>query len=170
MLTVADVAIDEAEAPAAPATPVAGKKHHQKPVVLDEAECRAILARVGWGVIATVGDGGAPYAVPIGYALGRDCVYVASGAGQKTAFMQRDRRVCLTVSEVATFGCWRSVVVQGEAIPVEGFAARTVAMAAFAAQRAPRARASTADARRFANAYIVRIPLAGMSGRGRGEA
>jgi nitroimidazol reductase NimA-like FMN-containing flavoprotein (pyridoxamine 5'-phosphate oxidase superfamily) len=109
------------------------------PLVLSVGECRAVLARVGWGVLATVGDG-QPYGVPVGYALGSDCVYLASGPGRKRENLEANPRVCLTVCDVDTYDRWRSVVVQGEATPVEGLAARAVAVAAFVAQRAPRAR------------------------------
>ena len=155
----------EAVAPATSDAPASPRRHHA-PVPLDAAECRELLARVGWGVIATVGADGHPYSVPIGYALGKDCVYIASGPGQKRAFLEADPRVCLTVAEVDTFSHWRSVVVRGRAEPVEGLAAHAVAVAAFATQRAPRARA--ADARRFATARMLRISLDGMTGRSRG--
>ena len=138
------------------------------PRALSRAECRALLARVGWGVLATVGDGH-PYAVPVGYALGRDCIYVASGPGEKRRCLDDDPRVCLTVCEVDDFARWRSVVVRGEAVPVAGLAARTVALAAFAAQRSPRRRTDAASARRFASAYLVRLSLDGMTGRSRGH-
>ena len=139
------------------------------PQVLDHRECRALLSRVGWGVLATTDDG-QPYAVPVGYALGRDCVYVASGPGHKRRCLEQDARVCLTVCEVDDFARWRSVVVRGDAVPVEGLAARTVALAAFAAQRAPRGATSAASgAKRFASAYLVRLSLDGMTGRARGQ-
>jgi nitroimidazol reductase NimA-like FMN-containing flavoprotein (pyridoxamine 5'-phosphate oxidase superfamily) len=137
------------------------------PPVLSEEECRGVLARVGWGVLATVGDG-QPYGVPVGYALGRDCVYLASGPGRKRRNLEANPRVCLTVCEVATYDRWRSVVVQGEAVPVEGVAARAAAVAAFVAQRAPRARPT--DVKRLLGARLLRLPLDAMTGRGRGDA
>ena len=137
------------------------------PVALDDVACRAVLARVGWGVLATLGEDG-PYGVPVGYALGADCVYVASGSGQKRRNLEVVRRVCLTVCDVDTFDRWQSVVVQGEAVPVEGLGARAVAMTAFIAQRAPRGRPGATDVKRLVDAYIVRLPLAGMTGRARG--
>ena len=137
------------------------------PVALDDAACRAVLARVGWGVLATVGDDG-PYGVPVGYALGADCVYVASGPGRKRRHLETHRRVCLTVCDVDTFDRWSSVVVQGDAVPVDGLAARAVAMTAFIAQRAPRGRPGATDVKRLVDAHIVRLSLAGMTGRARG--
>jgi nitroimidazol reductase NimA-like FMN-containing flavoprotein (pyridoxamine 5'-phosphate oxidase superfamily) len=137
------------------------------PLVLSYRDCREVLARIGWGVLATVGDG-RPYGVPVGYALGSDCLYIASGPGRKRANLEREPRVCLTVCEVATYDRWRSVVVEGHATPVEGMSDRAAAVAAFVAQRAPRARAT--DVRRLMSARLLRIPLDHMSGRGRGDA
>jgi nitroimidazol reductase NimA-like FMN-containing flavoprotein (pyridoxamine 5'-phosphate oxidase superfamily) len=134
-----------------------------RPFPLDEVECREVLARVGWGVLATVDDG-QPYGVPVSYALGRDCVYVGSGPGRKRTQLEGDPRVCLTVCDVGSGERWRSVVVEGAAEPLEGMAARAVALAAFATQRAPQA----TDLRRLMDARIFRLPLAGMTGRGRG--
>ena len=136
------------------------------PLVLSFRECRQVLARVGWGVLGTVGDG-QPYGVPVGFALGADCVYVASGPGRKRTNLERDPRVCLTVCDVAGYDSWRSVVVEGEALPVEGLAERAAAGAAFVAQRGPRAR--PADVTRLMSARLLRLSLAHMSGRGRGE-
>ncbi len=136
------------------------------PLVLTYRDCREVLSRVGWGVLATVGDG-QPYGVPVGYALGSDCVYLASGPGRKRANLEREPRVCLTVCDVGSYDRWRSVVVEGEALPVEGLAERAAAVAAFVSQRAPRARPT--DARRLMSARLLRIPLAHMSGRGRGD-
>jgi nitroimidazol reductase NimA-like FMN-containing flavoprotein (pyridoxamine 5'-phosphate oxidase superfamily) len=137
------------------------------PLVLSFRECREVLARVGWGVLGTVGDG-QPYGVPVGYALGADCLYVASGPGRKRTNLERAPRVCLTVCDVAGYDHWRSVVVEGEALPIEGLAERAAAVAAFVAQRGPRAR--PADVTRLMSARLLRLSLAHMSGRGRGDA
>jgi nitroimidazol reductase NimA-like FMN-containing flavoprotein (pyridoxamine 5'-phosphate oxidase superfamily) len=153
------------DAPAAPSRP--DPPSRSAPLVLSHDDCRAVLARVGWGVLGTVGDG-QPYGVPVGYALGADCVYLASGPGRKRANLEREPRVCLTVCDIGTYDRWRSVVIEGEIAPVEGLAARAVAVAAFVAQRAPRARAT--DAARLMSARLLRLPLDRMSGRGRGEA
>lgn len=136
------------------------------PLVLSFRECREVLARMGWGVLATVGDD-RPYGVPVGYALGTDCVYVASGPGRKRTNLERNPHVCLTVCHVASYDVWRSVVVEGELVPVEGLADRAAAVAAFVAQRAPRAR--PADVTRLMSARLLRLPLAHLSGRGRGD-
>jgi nitroimidazol reductase NimA-like FMN-containing flavoprotein (pyridoxamine 5'-phosphate oxidase superfamily) len=138
------------------------------PLVLTNEERRAVLAHVGWGVLATVGDG-QPYGVPVGYALASDCVYVASGPGRKRRNLEANPRVCLTVCEIATYDRWRSVVVQGETEPVEGVAERAAAVAAFVVQRAPRARPGVTDVKRLLGARLLRLPLDAMTGRGRGS-
>ena len=149
----------DAPAPARPA-----------PLELSAEQCRAVLARVGWGVLATVGDEhpGQPYGVPVGYALGDDCVYLASGPGRKRRNLEANPRVCLTVCDIGTYDRWRSVVVQGEATAVEGLVERAAAVAAFVAQRAPRGRPRPVDVQRLLTARLLRIPLAAMTGRGRG--
>lgn len=134
-----------------------------RPFALDDEECREVLARVGWGVLATVDDG-QPYGVPVSYALGRDCVYIGTGPGRKRTHLEVDPRTCLTVCEVEGGERWRSVVVEGEAEPLEGMAAKAIALAAFVAQRAPQA----TDLRRLMDARIYRVSLERMSGRGRG--
>jgi len=139
------------------------------PLTLSVAECRAVLARVGWGVLATVGDD-RPYGVPVGYALGSDCVYLASGPGRKRRNLEANPLVCLTVCDIETYDCWRSVVIEGEATPVVGIAAHAVAVAAFIAQRAPRARPGATDVRRLLAARLLRVPLDAMTGRGRRDA
>lgn len=137
------------------------------PLVLTYRECREVLGRVGWGVLATVGDG-QPYGVPVGFALGSDCVYLASGPGRKRANVERESRVCLTVCEVASYDHWRSVIVEGEALSLDGMSERAAAVAAFVAQRASRARAT--DVRRLMSARLLRLPLDHMAGRGRDDA
>ncbi|HYD54334.1 MAG TPA: pyridoxamine 5'-phosphate oxidase family protein [Gemmatimonadaceae bacterium] len=148
--------------PGASATPGSG------PRILSEAECRAVLAEVGWGVLATNGQAGTPYGVPVGYALGRDCLYLASADGLKRRNVEADGRVCLTVADVRSFDEWRSVVVRGDATRVEGLAEHAVAIAAFTAQRAPRVRPMAADLERLLGARLFRLPLDAMTGRARG--
>lgn len=136
------------------------------PRELDIEGCRSLLQQVGWGILATVSSG-RPYAVPVGYALGDDCVFVASGSGQKLSNLEANPLACLTVTDVHTYDSWRSVVIQGAATEVVGTMARTRAIAAFATQRSPRG-ATGADLKRLLSARIFRILLAGMSGKERG--
>lgn len=151
-----------AVAPPAPPAPAA----RTGPLVLDAAECRAVLARVGWCILASV-DEGQPYGVPVGYALGEDCVYLASGPGRKRRNMEANPRVCITVCEITSYDQWRSVVIEGAATPVVGVREHAAAVAAFVAQRAPRTRPGVTDVRRLMSARLLRVPLDVMSGRGR---
>lgn len=159
---------ERAESPAAaePSSP-GNAPARPAPLVLDEAGCREVLAKAGWGVLATEAEG-QPYGVPVGYALGRDCLYLVSGPGTKRRNLEANPRVCLTVVLMENYDRWRSVVVQGAATPVEGMAERGAAVAAFVAQRAPRARPGVTDVRRLLAARLLRVPLDHVSGRGRG--
>lgn len=150
------------------------------PRPLDAAACRALLARVGWGVLATVADG-QPYAVPVAYALGARDLYLASGPGRKRRALDAHPRVCLTVCDVRGPADWRSVVVEGTLARVDDAAERATAIERFLAQRAAHRRPSDAsapppgadapspeaalDARRLRAATVYRLPLGGASGR-----
>lgn len=136
-------------------------------LVLDHAQCREVLARVGWGVLATVDEAGHPYAVPVKYALGRDCLYVASGDGEKRRNLEGDPRLCLTVADVRGPEAWASVVVRGLAVPMDGFADRASAMAAFMTRAVHGDGPRTSDVRRLSGARFFRVSLDGMTGRGR---
>lgn len=136
------------------------------PRELTPAECRALLREVGWGILSTVG-GGRPYGVPVGYALGAECVYVASGSGRKRANLEAHPIACLTVCDVETYASWRSVVVEAEVEEVTGALARAAAVAAFTSQRSPRAATTGADVKRLLTARIFRLSLAGVTGRTR---
>ena len=134
---------------------------------LEVSEIRALLRELGWGTLATVRDG-EPYGVPVGYALGGDCVYIASGLGRKLSNLERDPAVCLTVCAVQTFDVWRSVVIEGRAEEVTGLRARAVAIAAFVGQKSPRGGINVTDARRMLGARLFRLSLEGAAGRARG--
>jgi nitroimidazol reductase NimA-like FMN-containing flavoprotein (pyridoxamine 5'-phosphate oxidase superfamily) len=139
------------------------------PAVLDRVECRSLLTRMGWGLLSTASEDGTPYAVPVSYALGRDCVYVASGPGLKRANLDANPRACLTVCDVESGERWRTVVIRGDAIPVEGLTEHTVAMAAFVSQRGPSRMPAVRDATRLFGARIWWLPLSAMTGRSRGH-
>lgn len=134
---------------------------------LDHAECRAVLARVGLAVLATVDDMGQPYAVPVKFALGRDCLFLASGEGEKRRNMEGDPRVCLTVYEVAGPERWESVVVRGLAVPLDGVAEHAAAFGAFVTRMGQNGPPRAADLKRLKRARFFRVSLDGMTGRGR---
>jgi nitroimidazol reductase NimA-like FMN-containing flavoprotein (pyridoxamine 5'-phosphate oxidase superfamily) len=139
------------------------------PEILDRIECRSLLTRMGWGLLSTASPDGTPYAVPVSYALGRDCVYVASGPGLKRSNLEANPRACLTVCDVESGDRWRTVVIRGDAIPVEGLTEHAVAVAAFVAHRGPGRSAAPRDAMRLFGARMWWLPLSEMTGRSRGH-
>jgi nitroimidazol reductase NimA-like FMN-containing flavoprotein (pyridoxamine 5'-phosphate oxidase superfamily) len=83
-------------------------------VALDAAECRDVLAQQRLCVLAMV-DGDEPYAVPVYYGLDGETMYLGVAEGRKTAVLDRNPRVCVTVSEPGARDSWRSVLVAGVA-------------------------------------------------------
>lgn len=137
---------------------------------LAPTDCRALLARMGWGVLATVEADGAPYAVPVSYAWLGETLYLATRPGRRHRALDHDARVCLTITEVESPSSWRSVVVRGRALPIAGLLARGRAMAAFARQQRPGApRLATRDVARFRSATMMRVEIEEVTGRARGE-
>lgn len=83
-------------------------------VALDDAECRDVLAKHRLCVLAMV-DGDAPYAVPVYYGFDGETMYLGVAEGRKTTVLDRNARVCVTVSEPGPRDSWRSVLVAGVA-------------------------------------------------------
>jgi nitroimidazol reductase NimA-like FMN-containing flavoprotein (pyridoxamine 5'-phosphate oxidase superfamily) len=62
---------------------------------LSEHEAREILARAEYGVLATVGDDGWPYAVPLNHVLAGDLLYIHCALeGHKLDNLANEPRVC----------------------------------------------------------------------------
>lgn len=103
---------DDAPTPAASgAAPATGLR----PIVaLDDAECRDVLAKQRLCVLAMV-DGDEPYAVPVYYGFDGETMYLGVAEGRKTSVLDRNPRVCVTVSEPGPRDSWRSVLVAGVA-------------------------------------------------------
>lgn len=83
-------------------------------VALDDAECRDVLANQRLCVLAMV-DGDEPYAVPVYYGFDGETMYLGVAEGRKTSVLDRNPRVCVTVSEPGPRDSWRSVLVAGVA-------------------------------------------------------
>ena len=83
-------------------------------VTLDDTECRDVLARQRLCVLAMV-DGDEPYAVPVYYGFDGETMYLGVAEGRKTEVLDRNPRVCVTVSEPGPRDSWRSVLVTGVA-------------------------------------------------------
>ena len=95
------------------------RRHRQ---AISEEECQSILARNTHGVLATVGNDGYPYAVPLSYAVVGDKIYFHSAvSGHKIDALRACDKVCFTVVDAdevvaekfTTY--YRSVVVFGKA-------------------------------------------------------
>jgi nitroimidazol reductase NimA-like FMN-containing flavoprotein (pyridoxamine 5'-phosphate oxidase superfamily) len=96
-------------------TPAPSASPALRPIVpLDSAECRDVLATQRLCVVAMV-DGEEPYAVPVYYGFDGETMYLGVAEGRKTAVLDRNPRVCITVSEPGARDSWRSVMVAGVA-------------------------------------------------------
>jgi nitroimidazol reductase NimA-like FMN-containing flavoprotein (pyridoxamine 5'-phosphate oxidase superfamily) len=61
---------------------------------VSESDARAILARAEYGVLATVGEDGWPYAVPLNHVLAADVLYLHCAVeGHKLANLAHEERV-----------------------------------------------------------------------------
>jgi len=83
-------------------------------VALDDAECRAILARQRLCIVSMV-DGDEPYAVPVFYGFDGNALYLGVAEGRKTRALDANPRVYIVVTEVGPGDAWRSVSVAGVA-------------------------------------------------------
>ena len=79
---------------------------------MSEEECRHLLARLGFGRLATSFEG-QPYIVPIYFAYDCDRLYSFSTVGRKVEWMRTNPRVCVEADEVVSHFLWSSVVVLG---------------------------------------------------------
>lgn len=99
---------------------------------LSQEQIQALLEKSPTGALSTLGPDGAPYAVPVHFAVLDGALYFHGlPAGQKLDNLKADRRVCLTVWEMEgllldrsgtpcdTNTAYESVVVQGTAALVE---------------------------------------------------
>ena len=98
---------------------------------LSEAEAREIMARADHGFLATVGEDGWPYAVPVNHVLAGDLLYFHCAlSGHKLEILAHDERVAYSAiasseilpKEVTTH--FESAIVFGRAHIVEDAAER----------------------------------------------
>jgi hypothetical protein len=76
-------------------------RRHER--VLSEAEAREVLARADHGVLATAGDDGWPYAVPLNHVLIGNALYVHCALeGHKLGNIAHEERVCYCAVASAT--------------------------------------------------------------------
>lgn len=83
-------------------------------IPLDAAECAEVLATQRLCTLSTA-DAGQPYAVPMFYGWDGAVMYIGVSEGRKTAVLDANPRLCVTVTEVGPAESWRSVLVTGRA-------------------------------------------------------
>ena len=143
---------------------------------LEGPEALAILGKAEWGVLATVGADGWPYAVPMNHALVEGALLLHSAReGHKLENLQAEARVsyCVVTQaetlplELATR--YESAIVFGRARLVTDEAERRAALQSFGARFAPDhpevvARETAKDAFRTA---VLRITIERVTGKAR---
>jgi len=93
-------------------------------LALTDAETWALLQRASYGVLATHGAEGYPYAVPMNHVVaGGALIFHAAVEGHRLEALRADPRACFTVTEgpeepagailPGTLGTWSSAVVFG---------------------------------------------------------
>ena len=95
---------------------------------MDEADAIKLLEANSHGVLATVDEDGAPYAVPVSYVWHRGHIYFhSSSTGQKVENIVRDNRVAFAVvgevdmERAGPSARFESVIVRGRAVTVTGY-------------------------------------------------
>ena len=143
---------------------------------LSEAEAWAILDQASWGVLATVGFDGWPYAVPLNHALvGGALILHCATSGHKLDNLTGDTRVSycvVTESEVLPAELstrYESAIVFGKATLIHDEAAKREALQAFGRRFAaehPEAVATEIDKDLFRIA-VLRISIERVTGKAR---
>lgn len=145
--------------------------------VLTREECRDILARHRLCTMSLV-DGGEPYAIPLFYGFDGTTLHLGLSEGRKTAVLDVNPRVCITVVALGEGDAWASVQVTGVARVVRDEAERRASVETLMAhnrrireqerERGARAAAEHAAApRRHGSGRIIRIDDATITGRAR---
>jgi uncharacterized protein len=82
---------------------------------LSAEECGEILRRSELGHLACSRHD-QPYIVPIHFSFDAslNCLFAASGAGQKIQWMRENPRVCVEIEDIADKDHWTSVLIFGE--------------------------------------------------------
>ena len=121
-------------------------KTHQ----LTEGQCRDLLKTAEVGALATLGEDGRPYNVPVHFALAEDTVYIHGlPVGEKVDNIRRNPAVCLTVWDMKGYlldpngkPCdtnteYQSVVIRGTASMVEDMTEKLAALHAVVVKYTP---------------------------------
>src|SRR3990172_12754512 len=86
---------------------------------LTQAEIAELLGAQVVGRIGCHADG-LTHVVPVIYAYDGEGLYVASVEGQKTRMMRENPNVCFEVDEYDGAGSWRSAIVHGLYVELDG--------------------------------------------------
>lgn len=81
---------------------------------LTRDECNALLARHRLCTMSVV-DGSTPYAVPLFYGFDGATLHLGLAEGRKTALLDGNPQVCLSVVELGGGDAWASVLITGTA-------------------------------------------------------
>jgi uncharacterized protein len=76
------------------------------------AECRKLLARVGFGRLACVSNS-RPYIVPIYFSYDAECLDCCSRLGGKIEWMRENPLVCVEADQIVAHDYWVRVVALG---------------------------------------------------------
>lgn len=93
---------------------------HGRILELEQNEIEELVSRNRVGRLGvSVND--QPYVVPVSYAYHEGKIYIHSGRGKKTQYLEKNPRVCFQTDEIYGNGSWKSVIVYGKAKFVEDF-------------------------------------------------
>jgi nitroimidazol reductase NimA-like FMN-containing flavoprotein (pyridoxamine 5'-phosphate oxidase superfamily) len=130
-------------------------------------ECWDVLRQVGWGVLATVGDG-RPYAVPVRYGIEDLDLFFATGPGRKLGNLERTAELCLTVTDIHGPDRWRSVVVTGVVVWITDLLGQFRAVRALRNTQSLGTALRAGDVKRALSGRTARIDIREMTGRTQG--
>lgn len=147
----------------------------RKGQMLQAADCAALLRRNTSGVLAVLGDGGYPYAVPLSYVYDGEALYFhAAKSGHKLDALRGCENASFCVidqdqvvpEEYTTY--YRSVIVFGRARVLEDPAQIRAAIEELALKYAPedsREKRDAAIARELAGLAMIKLEIEHMTGK-----
>ena len=142
---------------------------------LSQEECRQVLDRGSSGVLALLGDGGYPYALPISYVYDREHIYFhCARTGHKLDAIAREPRCSFCVidqdqvvpEEYTTY--FRSVIVFGQMRVIIDESEKRAAIEKLAVKYAPSDTAENRDAfiqKEWAPLCMLEMNIEHMSGK-----
>lgn len=120
------------------------REMRRKKQALPIEECSGVLRRGSSGVLAVLGDGGYPYAVPLSYVYdGKKIYFHCAKTGHKLDAIRRESKVSFCVIDLDQVlpekytTCYRSVIAFGRARILEDEAEKRLALERLAAKYSP---------------------------------